>query len=153
VTIYLGIFCHWICFIKYNNLVRWAGITTEIHHKKKTCKEYKNRMELKSFLILMSLRFPCSTNSNSSKVLDFRPHHINSTIITSIELQNSRLIQLWTETSKEEKKTESPNQLWVMLFFFFQNKTVSNVISTLTRFIGAVWEHQADNTKHQLSAN
>jgi hypothetical protein len=78
----------------------------------------------------MSLRFPCSTNSNSSKVFDFGPHHINSTIITSIELQNSWLVQLWTALSKEDQKASSLHIPGIVFaqFYLYQNKSLSNII-------------------------
>jgi hypothetical protein len=73
----------------------------------------------------MSLRFSCSTNSNSSKIFDFCPHHINSTIITSVELQNSWLVQLWTASSKEDQKASSLNIPGVVLHSFIVSKQIS----------------------------
>jgi hypothetical protein len=144
-AINLGIFCHRISFIKYNNLVRWAGIATEVHHSKKTTQEYKNRMRTKNFLMLMSLRFPCSTNSNSSKVFDFGPHHINSTIITSIELQNSWLVQLWTALSKEYQKASSLHIPGIVLHSFICIKT-SHFLTSFSLF---TW-HDCRNFKNEL---
>lgn len=58
-----------------------------------------------------------SADSNGSKVFDLCPHHVNSTIVASIQLKNSCLVKLRSESGKKHIDTE-----WVILEAFLKWK-------------------------------